>query len=402
LYDRKWLTPRSEQVNCKGKGLMSTFWVEPSASSIPDNEMDSQPIREPPLVSKVVSRTEMNDSDEIAKKLEAAPPTSPATERLVDWTMGLFLALLEKMLVLRSTNANSSAPDHTVDSSDADVISSVAKEQLREYVTCIAKLHRSCEFHNFEHACHVAMATNNLLSAIADNDQTSMVSWQGAMDPITELALLFAALVHGVDHPAVANTLPVLERDAQAVAQHSVSVAWGLLMEPQFAELQTCLFATSSEREKLRQTVVDAVLASNSSDNNLDVERWQHSVAEQNPSRLTKTIVHLTMRAAVVSHAMQHFTIYKKWCTRLLTEAHQAHLSSGNLSAVNPTETWYEHELALFDDYVIPLATKLTACGLFGAASEDCLAYARDNRMEWEGKGRDIIDDSKLHFLWQL
>jgi 3'5'-cyclic nucleotide phosphodiesterase len=262
-------------------------------------------------------------------------------------------------------------------------VSSVAKKQLREYITCIAKLHRHCEFHNFEHACHVVMATNNLLSAVANSEQTSMVSWLGVLDPATELALLFAALVHDV------------ERDAQAVAQQSVSVAWSLLIEPQFAELQTCLFATSSEREKFRQTVVDAVLATDLSDKNLDAESWELSVAD--PPRLTKTIVHLTMRAAVVSHAMQHFTTYKKWCTRLLTETHQVHLSSGNLAPVDPTETWYEEEIALFDECVIPLATRLTACGLFGAASEDFLAYARDNRMEWEAKGRDIINDTKVH-----
>jgi 3'5'-cyclic nucleotide phosphodiesterase len=383
LCDRKWLTPRSEQVNCKGKGLMSTFWVEPSASSIPDNEIDSQQSHKPAPVSKVDGKSRMILGDEIAKKLAVAPQPSPATERLVDWTMGLFLALLEKILVLRRTNTNS-FQEQVVDSSET-LVSTIVKEQLRQYISCVAKLHRHGEFHNFEHACHVVMATNNLLSAVTDSDQTSMVSWLGAMDPVTELALLFAALVHDV------------ERDAQAVVQQSVDVAWGLLMEPQFAQLQTCLFATNSEREKFRQTVLEAVLATDLSDKDLDAERWEKQ-SMKDPSRLTKTIVQLTMRAAVVSHAMQHFTIYKKWCIRNLVEMRQSRWSSsGRLAAVDPTETWYEEELALFDDYVIPLATKLTACGLFGAAGEDFLAYARDNRMEWEAKGRDIINDIKPH-----
>ena len=44
-----------------------------------------------------------------------------------------------------------------------------------------------------------------------------------------------------------------------------------------------------------------------------------------------------------------------------------------------------------FDNYVIPLARKLKECGVFGAASEECLRYAISNRKEWEAKGEDIV-----------
>jgi hypothetical protein len=40
---------------------------------------------------------------------------------------------------------------------------------------------------------------------------------------------------------------------------------------------------------------------------------------------------------------------------------------------------------------VIPLAKKLKVCGVFGAASDECLNYAMSNRSEWETKGEAIV-----------
>lgn len=32
-FDRNWLTPREEQVDCKGKGLMTTYWCNVRSGS---------------------------------------------------------------------------------------------------------------------------------------------------------------------------------------------------------------------------------------------------------------------------------------------------------------------------------------------------------------------------------
>ena len=59
----------------------------------------------------------------------------------------------------------------------------------------------------------------------------------------------------------------------------------------------------------------------------------------------------------------------------------------------DPADGWYKGELWFFDNYIIPLAKKLKSCGVFGVSCDEVLAYAMDNRVEWEAKGEGIIQD---------
>jgi hypothetical protein len=65
-------------------------------------------------------------------------------------------------------------------------------------------------------------------------------------------------------------------------------------------------------------------------------------------------------------------------------------------ASTDPTEGWYEGELSFFDNYVIPLAFKLQTCGVIGASCDEFLDFAKDNRMEWETKGREIVLQASL------
>jgi hypothetical protein len=47
-----------------------------------------------------------------------------------------------------------------------------------------------------------------------------------------------------------------------------------------------------------------------------------------------------------------------------------------------------------YDNYVIPLAQKLRECQVFGVWCDEFLDYAQGNRMEWEMKGREIVQDA--------
>jgi hypothetical protein len=93
-----------------------------------------------------------------------------------------------------------------------------------------------------------------------------------------------------------------------------------------------------------------------------------------------------------VSHTMQHFTVYKKWNLCLLTEMYNAYKKGRTQK--DPTKGWYEGELWFFDNYIIPLAQKLRECGVFGVSCDEFLDYAKDNRSEWELKGRDIVQEA--------
>jgi hypothetical protein len=54
-------------------------------------------------------------------------------------------------------------------------------------------------------------------------------------------------------------------------------------------------------------------------------------------------------------------------------------------------DVWYNGEMQFFDYYVIPLANKLSECGVFGVSSDEYLDYALRNRKQWEETGKDIV-----------
>jgi 3'5'-cyclic nucleotide phosphodiesterase len=142
---------------------------------------------------------------------------------------------------------------------------------------------------------------------------------------------------------------------------------------------------------------VNMVLATDIFDkdlNQLRTDRWQRAFHENLPDSVTKdlraTIVmeHI-IQASDVAHTMQHWHIYQKWNRRLFEEMYTAY-KAGRLSS-DPRAFWYKGELAFFDNYVIPLATKLKECNVFGVSSDEYLAYAMKNREEWEERGEEIV-----------
>ena len=51
---------------------------------------------------------------------------------------------------------------------------------------------------------------------------------------------------------------------------------------------------------------------------------------------------------------------------------------------------------------MIPLATKLKKCGVFGFSSEEYLNYATQNRMEWEAKGQEVVEAMREKVIAKL
>jgi 3'5'-cyclic nucleotide phosphodiesterase len=291
--------------------------------------------------------------------------------------------------------------------------------QLRLFITAIAGKYKTNPFHNFEHASHVVMSTKKLLHRISESlkeVKETLPSSTGppklndaTNDPLTQFAIVFAALIHDVDHPGVSNALLVSEQhglattyDGKSVAeQNSIDVAWNLLMQPEYEDLQSCIFATPSDYARFRQIVVNIVMATDLFDQDLKNTRdacWNKTfssggkIAHSDSRYRATSILQLIIQASDVSHTMQHYTVYKKWNLRLLAEMYVAYASGRTTK--DPLEGWYEGELWFFDNYIIPLAQKLRECGVFGVACDEFLDYAQDNRLEWQVKGRDIVREA--------
>jgi len=294
--------------------------------------------------------------------------------------------------------------------------------ELRDYICTISQKYKKNAFHNFEHASHVTMSVAKLLSRIvapdleiapAECNSTLHDHTYGiTSDPLTQFACILAALIHDVDHQGVPNTRLVEEEDSIAIKydgrsaaeQNSVDISWALFLEPQFSELRDAVCPTDKELNRLRQLVVNMVLATDIMDKDLKKlrnQRWEKAFSsdvvdknETNQNKINRkaTIVleHL-IQASDVCHTMQHWHVYRKWNERLFEEMYFAYKIGR--ADVDPSTFWYNGELGFFDHYIIPLSKKLSDCGVFGVSSDEYLNYALRNRKEWEQRGDAIVTE---------
>jgi 3'5'-cyclic nucleotide phosphodiesterase len=411
-------------VDCKGKGKMVSYWVEPRGSGGSISQM---------------SQSDQSCTD--ADLTESDPNGDIATDRnnrLIDWHVDVFLGLLKGVVSSRRIGeANQFAPisfgrpidevkevvewrapteRHVAEDSQGAAISSVVTLQLRAFIKVIADLYQTNPFHNFQHCSHVVMSTKKLLDRIEKQKQGdsrsggSSTSTFAPFDPLSTFAIVFAALIHDVDHRGVSNQTLVEEGSSLATMynkksvaeQNSIDVAFSVLWEPLFSELRCCLFSSKRDVIQFRQVVVNAVMATDLFDKDLKAlraARWDASFSAEKQrghifkNRRSTIVLELILQASDVSHTMQHFTVYKKWSMNLLAEMHAAFVSGR--SSKDPLDGWYDGELWFFDNYIIPLAQKLRECQVFGVSCDEFLDYAKDNRAEWEIKGREIVAEAK-------
>ena len=434
------LTFRSDQVEAKGKGLLETYWLAESRSTLS------------PLLAEPGTAV----SEPYEKKID----------RLVSWNVETLHRLLKQVVARRSAMGKNRAPSSTSlridefsikqgknfvdeiveiielpefnakDGVEEDpskvVIDPEAVDQLREYVTCIAAMYRRNPFHNFEHASHVCMSVGKLLSRIiapsdlvVDSSATSdKKSHQQKLamtlhdhtygitsDPLTQFACAFSALIHDADHTGVPNTQVIEEQpelsasfDNRSVAeQNSLALTWDLLMEARFEKLRRVIYSTPEELRRFRELVVNGVMATDIADKNLKElrnSRWARAFkkcdgddsqedARAAINRKATIVIEHLIQASDVAHTMQHWHVYRKWNERLFREMYVAY--QAGRAAKNPAEFWAKGEIGFFDFYIIPLAKKLKDCGVFGVSSGEYLNYAMCNRTEWELRGDEIV-----------
>jgi 3'5'-cyclic nucleotide phosphodiesterase len=466
-----WCRKREDSVSAKGKGVLSTFWLEvkgdytqstdsssqgtdhlaadhDEARFIEDvdvsivNTEDAKIVRH--LPDHVVRLAKWNAdllgrklcvivSQRAARKIKGTPRAVMA--RLEREIMEHVKTPLEEVLdAIKLPKSGAGVPMEETDGCPPVDLAPDVVEQLHSYLVTVALLYRDNPFHCFEHATHVTMSVVKLLSRVeetglrrgssdsllleAKKKSNSNRGYGTLSDPLTQFAVVFSALIHDVDHKGVPNHQLAKEGDPVAAVysnqspaeQNSIDVAWSLLMADEYQDLRAAIYSTPEELLRFRQLVVNAVMATDIMDRELNLarkERWGKAFSESStPSSAGKdgvddeetytnrkaTIVleHL-IQASDVAHTMQHWNIYRKWNTRFFEESYQAFLE-GRAEA-NPADNWYEGEIGFFDHYIIPLAMKLKDCGAFGVSSDEYLTYAQQNRREWENQGRELVED---------
>ena len=436
-----WLTPRSDNVVAKGKGVMSTHWLSlrktahslcsieekadldnkmPRGSSRAASSMDQKDARVVDWVCEIL----VKQIKKVVVVHQRCPFPTHSNHNIGSQGQDGKICLDEVQEAIRTPDFNPEVAEATLDADLVEIPEAITND-IRDYVAMIAACYRLNNFHNFEHACHVTMSVSKLLGRVVSPELTSV---QGELvvdprarnhmaaqihnfthgltsDPLANLALVFTALIHDVDHLGVSNVQLAREqpelaeyyRNKSIAEQNSFDIAWDLLMDDRFKKLREYIFGTQAELLRFRQLIVNMVLATDIFDkdfNQLRKDRWERAFHQNLPDSVTKdlraTIVmeHI-IQASDVSHTMQHWHIYQKWNQRLFEEMSAAY-KAGRLGS-DPCAFWYKGELAFFDNYVIPLATKLKECNVFGVCSDEYLDYALKNREEWEERGEEIV-----------
>lgn len=144
-------------------------------------------------------------------------------------------------------------------------------DQLHAYTLAICKGYHPAKevpYHNVEHAYHVFLSANKLLDLmLCESDEGGENQSHGQnrkhrptygikCDPLVQLAFLFSALIHDVDHTGISNRQLVLESDDLAVLyndqsvaeQRSLAVAFSTLKQPEYKQLRDAMFKSLLEK----------------------------------------------------------------------------------------------------------------------------------------------------------
>lgn len=240
-------------------------------------------------------------------------------------------------------------------------VAAPVREQVRLFVSEVERMY-PCknDFHNFEHASHVAMSAVNMLENLPPHNGLKS-------DPLAQSALLLACLAHDVEHPGVSNAQCVHEKTDLALLyqyrcvaeQNSIDVVWTLFLNQRYEDLREALCPSTDHLRRLYDLFVKAMLATDISDkklNKLRKETWQEAfqgvlndekcieIPETRQRCQANVTLELIMQAADISHTMQPWEVYRKWNCRLFTECTEAHNAGRKLSriALSPYQGWFE------------------------------------------------------------
>lgn len=446
-----WITKREGTVEAKGKGHMQTYWLKagsgsraPSLVERSENTGDVENRFELATSSKNTNQTArlvdwnvevlLNMLKQIAaSRSNTVKESAPFRDLHKKFTESLPWDEVTDIIELPSFDAAICE-----NSLDTDVLlHENVESELYDFVSRIAAGYRNNPFHNFAHASHVAMSVQKLLSRIVApdvdvSDETKKgytdkqlqreykrklheATFGITSDPLTQFAVVLSALAHDIEHPGVPNNQVAKEQielsqkygNKSIAEQNSVDVAWKILMSNDFDNLRKCIYTSEEEMKRFRQILVNDIMATDIFQPDMKAlrqRRWDaafHPEASADTTRNEESQIGINRKATIViehilqasdvAHTMQHWHVYLKWNERLFQEMYLAYLNGR--AEKNPADGWYKGELWFYDNYVIPLAKKLDDCGVFGVSSSEYLAWAEQNRKEWEQKGEGIVQN---------
>lgn len=142
---------------------------------------------------------------------------------------------------------------------------------------------------------------------------------------MTQFAVVFSALIHDVDHPGVSNATLIKEgtniaqlyKEKSVAEQNSIDLAWELLMEERYIDLQRAIFTTRAEYDRFRKLVVNSVIATDIFDKNLKElrnKRWDKAFQADTNGKSGINQDDMDIKATIVLEHLIQVSTVSPWC----------------------------------------------------------------------------------------
>jgi len=268
---------------------------------------------------------------------------------------------------------------------------------LERVVTEVKNKYNSNPYHNFEHACHVILNCGYFL-----------YSFGTKLSSLEKASLLYAALIHDVEHLGVPNVslvkknheLAILYHDQSVAEMNSIAVGLQLFQNPHF-DIFTNL--SDSERSQFRQNVIELVLSTDIADpyrRKRTFARIEENSTSTDGSLDISTdmgkqiLLSLVLRAADIGSSFQNFVTSKTWAQRYYTETNAWLLSDGR--AIFTRELFFSDQISHMDNYVGNIVERLTTTKCIEDSFIATLqANFTANKNGWIKEGNNLLE------LWE-
>lgn len=248
-------------------------------------------------------------------------PHVPAPTNRVQIIDHLFYILLVRVVAIFSCRRNGEKSQKYFRASDMDenIINTLVpieiQEELHNYVALIVSQYRDVHYHSMHHAYHVVVSTNKLLDIVLKEKADERISTFGIKsNPLLQLALVFSALIHDVDHQGISNLQLVEEEDELAIRyndqsvaeQQSLAIAFQTLGQPKFAKLKKSLFPNTTNYKFFRKLVIDLVLCTDLASperTQIVKSKWKEAFGETPEQKVYKKILQSEIKQNVLSQS---------------------------------------------------------------------------------------------------
>eukprot|EP01031_Cornospumella_fuschlensis_P030085 gene30085-36336_t len=311
------------------------------------------------------------------------PVKSPRVSKTPEWS-----DIYSELIQSRGKLLHTTVADHFM-----EVSRKLNRSMLIKIVSRIESCYYSNSYHNFQHACHVTLNCAFMLKQLIPE-----------LSVIEKLSLLYAALIHDIEHLGVPNVTlindmhPLAKKfhDQSVAEMNSLTVGLGLLEE--FNLLESF---GDEDRATFRRNVIDIVLCTDVADTYKkrlmyfridDLSQEETGLNTSSPAGRLMLLC-LLMRTCDISSGMQSHETFKAWAKNFYLEITLA--SKDPLEKIRSDKIkYYNTQISFMEAHSLALVVRLQSAQAVKPEFTDMLVQNfQSNLSFWRENGMDMLNE---------